>query len=169
MKYHLIVFAFFCFTNHIVNAKARKDVILFANSTVNFIKSEMNKGQQSGDTNIMVSQQLFDSLLVSAISILSDRKFIEIKESDHVNIIRLINTIHYNHLSIPQYEIDEKFMKIVIKKEYEQQLANHYHWIPNKGMGMFFPELKVELGGTPNAKSIYTLSISSSPQGGDRE
>ena len=118
---------------------------------------------------ITVSQQQFDSLIVSATSVLSNQPFIEIKDSDHVNIIRLINTLNFNMHSSSKKSHYKKFIKLLAEKDYEKQISNHYHWTPNKGMGMYFPKLQVELGGTPNEKSVYTINISLSPQGGDRD
>jgi hypothetical protein len=45
------------------------------------------------------------------------------------------------------------------KVNYERDIVKVYtKWIPNKGMGFYFPQLKMELYGTPMPYAIFEVS-----------
>jgi hypothetical protein len=85
------------------------------------------------------------------------RRIIEIHDSDHIKIIRLINTIHMSQDISLKSGIYAEFIKLIEDKDYEKEISIYYDRIPNRGMGFYFQKLQVELGGTPHVYSMYSI------------
>jgi hypothetical protein len=113
--------------------------------------------KQNMDSLIVVDKQQFDSIVEHCIALLKTHRNIEIKDADHVKIIRLINSINMSQDTVFKNGIYTDFMKLVADKDYENQISTFYDWIPNMGMGFYFQKLQVELGGTPHLYSRYTI------------
>lgn len=109
------------------------------------------------DSLVIVSKQQFDTMVGFYISYLNTHDIFEIQDTDHVKIIRIINTINMAQDSLFKTGIYTNFIKCVQSKDYEKITLLYQNWIPNKGMGFYFQKLQVELGGTPGLYSRYTL------------
>lgn len=109
------------------------------------------------DSLIIVTKQQFDTIVQHCTSLLTTRRNIEIKDADHIKIIRLINTINMSQDTSFKSGIYAEFMKRVKDKDYEKEISTYYDWIPNRGMGFYFQKLQVELGGTPHLYSRYAI------------
>ncbi len=109
------------------------------------------------DSLIIVTKQQFDTIVQHCTSLLTTRRNIEIKDADHIKIIRLINTINMSQDTSFKSGIYADFMKQVKDKDYEKEISTYYDWIPNRGMGFYFQKLQVELGGTPHLYSKYRI------------
>lgn len=109
------------------------------------------------DSLIVISEQRFNSIIDTCSLILTKHRVIEIKDSEHIEIIRLINTISMSQDNSFKTGIYSDFMKLVNEKDYEKELSTYFDWIPNRGMGFYFQKLQIELGGTPHLYSRYTI------------
>ncbi|WP_316734869.1 hypothetical protein [Pedobacter aquatilis] len=109
------------------------------------------------DSLIIVSRRQLDTIVQHCISLLTTSRIIEIKDADHIKIIRLINTINLSQDISFKTGIYADFMKRLKDKDYEKQFSHLYDWTPNRGMGFYFQKLQVELGGTPHLFSTYTI------------
>jgi hypothetical protein len=109
------------------------------------------------DSLIVVNKQQFDTIVEHCIALLKTRRNIEIKDADHIKIIRLINSINMSQDISFKNGTYADFMKLVKDKDYEKEISTYYDWIPNRGMGFYFQKLQVELGGTPHLYSRYTI------------
>jgi hypothetical protein len=109
------------------------------------------------DSLIVVTRQQFDTIVQHCTSLLMTSRNVEIKDSDHINIIRLINTIDMSQDTSLKSGIYTEFMNLVKDKDYEKEISIYYDWIPNRGMGFYFQKLQVELGGTPHLYSRFTI------------
>jgi len=109
------------------------------------------------DSSIVITSEQFDTILQHCTYLLMTLKNIEIKDEDHIKIIRIINTINMSPDISLKSGIYTEFMKFVKDKDYEKEISTYYDWIPNRGMGFYFQKLQVELGGTPHLYSRYTI------------
>ena len=113
------------------------------------------------DSLIIVTKQEFDLIIESCISILTTHRYpIHITEKEsHIAIIRAINTITFNFNRDSSFKsgIYTDFMKLIKDKDYEKEMATYYDWIESRGLGFYFQELQIELGGTPHLYSLYTI------------
>jgi hypothetical protein len=109
------------------------------------------------DSLIVLTKQQFDTIVVNCNLLLTKLRIINIKDSDHLQIIRLINTINISQDRLFKDGIYADFMKLVTEKEYEKEVSIYYEWIPSRGMGFYFQKLQIELGGTPHFYSTFTV------------
>ncbi len=109
------------------------------------------------DSLIVVNMQQLNAIVEHCISLLKTARNIEIKDTDHIKIIRTINTINMDQDISFKNGIYADFLKLLKDKDYEKEISTYYDWIPNKGMGFYFQKLQVELGGTPHLYSRYTI------------
>lgn len=109
------------------------------------------------DSMIVVTKQQFDTIVTDCISLLTTRRNIQLKDEDHIKIIRLINTVNMSQETSFKNGIYSEFMKLVKEKDYEKDVSIYYDWISNRGMGFYFQKLQIELGGTPRIYSRYTI------------
>ena len=109
------------------------------------------------DSMVVVTKQQFDSTIIDCTSLLTTHSNIQLKDEDHIKILRLINTISMSQETSFKSGIYSEFMKLVKEKDYEKDVSIYYDWIPNRGMGFYFQKLQIELGGTPRIFSRYTI------------
>jgi hypothetical protein len=109
------------------------------------------------DSLIVVNKEQFDTIVRRCISLLTTQRIIEIKDADHIKIIRLINSITISQYASLKNGIYADFMQLIMDKDYEKEISTYYDWIPNRGMGFYFQKLQIELGGTPHIYSRYTI------------
>ena len=109
------------------------------------------------DSMVVVTKQQFDTIVTHCISLLTNYRNMQLKDEDHVKIIRLINTISMSQDDSFKTSIYSEFMKLTREKDYEKDVSIYYDWIPNRGMGFYFQKLQIELRGTPQIFSRYTI------------
>jgi hypothetical protein len=109
------------------------------------------------DSMVVVSSTEFDSIVKACIHTLSGDESFYIDKHIQVDMIRCINTIRMSRDESFKTGIYKKFIQLVEKKEYEKTVSFYYNWIPNKGMGFYFHLLQVELDGTPQPFSMFTI------------
>ena len=95
-----------------------------------------------------------------ATKLLQTKELSTITDSDHVNIMMCLNTIFLN-------DFDERFndarckklLVVAHEKDYRHNIAKVYpKWLFNRGMGQYYPKLKMELYETPNLYATFTVS-----------
>ncbi|MEZ4804466.1 MAG: hypothetical protein R2852_02985 [Bacteroidia bacterium] len=109
------------------------------------------------DSVIIVSREQFATLVEECNLLLNTHRIGDLEDEKHIKIIRLYNTLCMSSDTTYENGIYDEFMKQVFDKSYLKELAIYYDWIPNRGMGMYFLKLQVELGGTPHLYSRYTI------------
>ncbi|WP_413669243.1 hypothetical protein ACEN9X_04300 [Mucilaginibacter sp. Mucisp86] len=100
-----------------------------------------------------------------ATKLLKTEKLSAISDTDHINIMMCLNTIFMTHLYKnglfeARFEAAEyKNLEILAdKKNYSRDIVKVYsEWVPNRGMGYYFPKLKMELYGTPMRYAIFNV------------
>jgi len=132
----------------------------FCNSLIN--------GQTTGneknliDRPVIIKMSHFDSIINKSISLLSTKDLAQISDSDHVSIIKVINTIGFQNNNALKQKfssgIYDKFLKLIDQKDYRKNIIKVYpDWVPNRGMGFYFKKLNIELDGTPHYFSKFEL------------
>ncbi len=116
------------------------------------------------DSPRKISKSRFDKLVDSCISQLETKRLVEIPDSMHVNIMMCLNTIFMAH-DKPNFTPTftggkyEKLEQLAEKIKYGHELTKiHTDWIPNRGMGYYYPKLKMELYGTPRMYAWFDVS-----------
>jgi hypothetical protein len=120
------------------------------NDTVYLDKVPFNR-----DSSIKITQADFDQQIDDCIALLQTKPLQDISAEQHIQIMMCLNTIfmrdfkggHYNQLKLLG---DETYVP-GITKVYKE-------WIPNRGMGFYFPTLQMELYGTPMLYAIYEVT-----------
>jgi hypothetical protein len=132
-------------------------------------KIKMDFDPDSGKT---ISLTEFNQRVDRAIEVLQTKKIAQIADSDHVNIMMCLNTIFMTrenkrgplitatpdstikmYASIPRFKNGrfKHLEDIVEQKKYEENIIKIYpKWTSNRGMGYYFPKLKMELYGSPH-------------------
>ena len=114
------------------------------------VKQELNR-----DISPTISKKEFDALIDVSISLLKTKTLQAITDEEHIRIMLCLNTIFMRDYKNGRYE---KLRAIAEKKDYSTKIINHYpQWIPNRGMGFYFPKLKMELYGTPSPSAIFDV------------
>ena len=109
------------------------------------------------DSLIVASRYQFDSMVRECIDVLQKHPVARIYDEDNIRIIRVSNTLAFSRDTSFKTGIYADFSKLMQQREYNKEIAIFYDWIPNKGMGFYFKQLHVELGGTPGRYSMYTI------------
>lgn len=110
------------------------------------------------DSLVIVNKNQFDIIIKFCTKLLTVFKINEIQNVDHIKIIRLINAIRISQSDLLKHGIYADFMKLVEDINYDKQMYTYYDWIPNKGMGFYFKQLNIELGGTPRMYSVFKIN-----------
>lgn len=106
------------------------------------------------DTIKSITLSQFDEIVDNSIELLQTKKLSEISDHDHINIMMALNTIFMRDFKGGHYEQ----LKVLADKKYVREIIKVYkEWIPNRGMGYYFPKLKMELYGTPQLYAIFDV------------
>jgi len=113
------------------------------------------------DSISYISKSNFDSLVLYSIRQLKTKDIDQITDKDHIQIIKINNTILMSHDNIHNKRfvnsIYSDFETLIKEKNYATEMSKKYDWIPNRGMGYYFLKLQVEFGGTPHFFSRYVV------------
>jgi len=84
-----------------------------------------------------------------------------ISDSDHVNIMMCLNTIFLSSDFDKRFD-DARCKRLISfahEKDYSNNIAKVYpEPLFNRGMGLYFPKLNMELYGTPNLYATFIVS-----------
>ena len=125
--------------------------------------AQTNSAGFNPDSSKSISVSSFDSLVSNSIVLLKTKDLSEISDSGHVNIMMCLNTIIFTKRK-PSFRnrfTDDKYQRLVRlseEKGYSRNIIKIYpKWIPNRGMGFYFPKLKMEVYGTPRAYAMFDV------------
>jgi hypothetical protein len=112
------------------------------------------------DVSRTITLSTFNQLVDKSIQALQSKPISQIPDSDQVSIMMCLNTIAMNQnaprnlqLSAPNHQ---KLIKLSEEKAYTREITKVYpNWVPNRGMGFYFPKLKMELYGTPRLYAVF--------------
>lgn len=99
------------------------------------------------DSLKVISKVSFDKLVDASIDLLKTKKLSEISDSGHINIMMCLNTIFMTRdTSFQKRFTSERYKQLkqlVEQKKYSREITKVYpEWIPNRGMGFYFPNFK---------------------------
>lgn len=106
----------------------------------------------------------FNCRVERAISLLGTKKLRAISDSDHINIMMCANTMLVTDKKNSLRRrfaggAYSKFQHLLKVRQYDRKI---WHVYPNstfnRGLGYYFPKLKMEYGGTPSPYSVFNVS-----------
>jgi len=102
----------------------------------------------------------FHQRIDRAIKLLQTKELLAISDSDHVNIMMCLNTIFLNDSDKKIKDArSKKLLSVAQEKDYRHNIAKVYPgWSFNRGMGQYYPQIKMELYGTPNLYATFVIS-----------
>lgn len=110
----------------------------------------------SRDSSITISLADFDKEIDYCISLLKTKKLTDIHDDQHIQIMYCLNTIFVRRFEGGHYV---ELQNLAETKHYSRDIITVYKdWIPNRGMGYYFPKLNMELLGTPSLYAVYTVT-----------
>jgi hypothetical protein len=155
-------------------------------STVIFILLACNKSSAQATTQKFnrdsakrITLNGFNDRVDRALLLLKTRDICEISDTDHINIMMCLNTICFTHLKergpmidsttdghLKAFEVKIRFaagrfseLEKIADKTYVRNIIKVYpEWVPNRGMGFYFPHIKMELYGTPSRYAMFDVS-----------
>jgi hypothetical protein len=128
-------------------------VILFTSS---FCSGQTDHNKFNADSSKTIPKETFDNLVDSSIKLIQTKEISEISDSGNINIMICFNTIFMRKFKDGRYQ---KLLNLIEEKNYMKDIIKVYpEWIPNRGMGFYFPKLKMEFGGTPRRYAIFNVT-----------
>jgi len=133
-------------------------LVLFHNNS----KGQTNEGKIKTDSSKTITLSELNIRVDRAILLLKTKQLLEISDSDHINIMLCNNTIsHYIDKNLEIRLIGgryRRFMKMMDKTNYVTEILKVYpNYMSNKGLGWYFPELKMELNGLPGDYAMFNI------------
>jgi len=121
-----------------------------------FCTGQADNTKLNPDSSKTISKVAFDNLVDTCIKLLQTKQLLKITDSGHIDIMMCLNTILVRQLTGGRYD---KLKTIANEKNYTKDIIKIYpDWIPNKGMGFYFPKLKMELYGTPRLYAVFNVT-----------
>ena len=135
-------------------------VTLLGFSTSNLLAQNTNKFDR--DTLIYIDKSYFDVLVDSSIHLLNTTQLDSITDAQHRKIMMCVNTISMawdstlqNRFVGGRYQTLEQALQ---QADYLRNIVLVYpEWVPNRGMGYYFPKIRMELYGTPSLYSWFQV------------
>lgn len=110
----------------------------------------------SRDAYPTITPDEFDKQIEECISLLQTKQLKDISDEEHIEIMMCLNTIFMRDLKGGHYD---QLNKVSEDKNYVRDIIKVYkEWIPNRGMGYYFPKLQMELYGTPMPYAVYNIT-----------
>lgn len=107
------------------------------------------------DSSLPISTLEFEKQIEKCITNLKTKKLKDISDDQHIEIMMCLNTIFVRNFNGKIYN---KLKTLVDEKKYTSEIIKVYpKWIPNRGMGFYFQDLKMELYGTPMPYAVYNV------------
>jgi hypothetical protein len=102
-----------------------------------------------------ITKAAFHAQVDSCISWIKEKPLAALSDEQHVQVMYCLNTIFMRRLESGNYGV---LLQLVEQMRYTFDIIKIYpEWIPNRGMGFYFPKLKMELYGTPMPYSCYSV------------
>ena len=131
------------------------------------------------DSSKTITLNEFNQRVDRGILLLKTRALSAISDTDQISMMMCYNTIFMTYakglkrniaesnkkdtidvfkLRFSGGQYDKLFNMMDSRLYFDQILKIYPKWIPNRGMGMFFPALQMEIGGTPMQYAIFTVT-----------
>jgi hypothetical protein len=111
------------------------------------------------DSTITITKKQFDSITLKCTNLFYGTNVNKFTGNEHSLILRLLNSGLMTPLkdtSLFQTKAYAQFLKLVDSTKYINKLLKIYpDNLISRGMGYYFPELKVEYYGTPHLRSFF--------------
>lgn len=124
-------------------------------------------GQASGEsTNLnavkIISTEEFQKKVEKSVEQLNSQEINTFADSINIEIIMCLNTIAFTNDSLNHKRfsggIYEQLVVLTSEKDYLKILMTKFPKnVPSRGLGIYFPELDIELYGTPHPYSYYVF------------
>jgi hypothetical protein len=145
-----------------------KYVVLYLMTLFVLLSNNKSFGQNTDknfnrDSSKTISLVEFNYRVDRAAELLKTKELSAISDTDHINIMMCLNTIFMvrKKHSIEQVFTGSRYKELETladKLKYGPSLSKVYtKVIPNRGMGFYFPQLKMELYGTPYRYAIFNV------------
>lgn len=134
-------------------------VFLFLTATAGFAQTSEKLNR---DSLKYISLVEFDQLVAQSIHLLETKELKEINDQQHIAIMMCLNTIMMASDSTLRRRFNGGlYLKLELvsdAKKYTRNITQVYtKWTFNRGMGYFFPDLQMELYGTPRLYAWYQV------------
>lgn len=117
----------------------------------------------NGERSKKITLIEFQNRVDRATLVLKTKRLSAISDTEHINIIKCLNTIRYVNGSLIEPKFNgtkyQYFEAIIEKKDYCRDITKvypRYSW--NTGMGYYLKKLKIELGGLPSPNSMFDVA-----------
>ena len=108
------------------------------------------------DSSITISLSDFNKEIEYCIGVLKTKKLTDITNEQHIQIMYCLNTIFIRQFKGGHYA---ELQNLADAINYSRDIVTVYKdWVQNRGMGYYFPKLKMELLGTPNLYAVYNVT-----------
>ncbi|MBL7818583.1 MAG: hypothetical protein JNL70_26525 [Saprospiraceae bacterium] len=129
-----------------INQKRLADSFRLIGNTM-FIRMDSVPSLRNGKNinELTISQKKFDSIVLKLTDIIINKKFENISDQEHIEIIRVCNSIYFKDYK--ENSPIRILLKLLEDSLYDWKLLCKYHWTYSPGMGFHFIELEAELDG----------------------
>jgi hypothetical protein len=112
-----------------------------------FIKMDSVPSLRNGKNvnELIISQKQFDSIILKLTNIIKNKDFNEISNQNHIEFIRLLNTIDLHDIN--EKTFIKELIKLLDNSFYDWKLSCLFHWTYSPGVGYHYIELEAELFG----------------------
>lgn len=109
------------------------------------------------DVSPTITKSEFDCLVDETIYFLESNTLEQATDKEHTSMIMCINTVFFKYKKEERYRI-LKVTFTQVQNEYVAFITTHYpDFTYNRGMGFYFPSLKMELLGTPFQYAMFNV------------
>lgn len=133
-------------------------ISIFNFSNISFGQTTHSK--MKCDSVFSISYNDFEKIATESLKLLENKNLGSIKISEHQIMIRVYNTIlthQKNDKKLNSKKI-KSLERIMSDREYIKKMLKVFpKWVPNRGMGIYFNALNIELGGAPCSWSRYFI------------
>lgn len=112
------------------------------------------------DSMVHISGERFHALVMHLTHKLERTPFAQWSTADHINLMRALNTTMFASLPGERFHREpyRHMDHLSDSTGYRHWAANNLGgWVPNRGMGFYFPELDMELEGTPTLHGQFNV------------
>jgi len=112
------------------------------------------------DSMVHVDRVRFDALVGYLDQKLTQDSLANLSDADHINLMRVLNTIMFEQRPDERFHGGpyQRLEDLSWSTDYRHWAADNLGgWIPNRGMGFYFPKLDMELEGTPTLHGRFNV------------
>ncbi len=153
MKLSILISICVLSTSQVEAKMANYLIEVFASSVDTIDVGSIESVKVNLDSSNQISRSDFDQRINRATRLLREKSLHEINDEQHIEIMMCMNTLMMHDLHDERYD---EFNQAVVDTKYVTDIVKVYpNWVPNRGMGFYFPDLQMELYGTPRLYAYY--------------